>query len=492
MNQETPTHTASGAFQRHLPTFVFIFFLLQPIMDMLSYWTDRLGMGNTLTLALRFAVLAIVAVAGFCVSQRKKAYGWFVAACGFLLIGHILACCIKGYLNPIHDLTNFVRVAQMPLFVLCLISFLRANDRCYRAIENGLIANFWIISISVLIGVLTGTAGATYQNSKIGILGWFATTNSQSAIMSILVPIVLLLYYRKKNFWLFLLTTAVAFVQLYFIGTRLAFFAIVVTVVGIVIVTFLTHDVSKRYLAVLVIGMALCCAFIKVSPMYQNQNQYNVEMSSKQGDAEVMMKNAESASSSGGEEQTFSAAERYRVLSVIYRFYSPDLCERFGTARVMSAYDYTSLVSDITATRRHKIVFCEMLMDEHPWISRLFGMELSRMQFDGEIYDVENDFHGIYFLYGWVGLAMMLTFLGYFIFLIVRALLQNFRKYFTTEAGAFGMAFCLALINAYCTAGVLRRPNASFYLSVLLAVIYYLTQLRDAPNAASEKEALCE
>lgn len=492
MNQEMHTHTASGAFQRRLPTFVFIFFLLQPIMDMLSYWTDRLGMGNTHTLALRFAVLAIVAVAGFCVSHRKKAYGWFVAACGFLLAGHILACCIKGYLDPIHDLTNFVRVAQMPLFVLCLISFLRANDRCYRAIENGLIANFWIISIALVISLLTGTGSATYLGSGQGLLGWFTFGNAQSAIMSVLVPIVVTLSYQRQNYFLFLLTTAAGFAQLYFLGTRLAFLSIGVTAIGMIIIMICTKKVSKRHIAALILSLLVCCVFYKQSPMYKNQNTYSEAMAYKQYDAEMMMKNAGSASSSGGEEQTFSAAERYRVLSAIYRFYSPDLCERFGTARVMSAYDYTSLVSDITATRRHKIVFCEMLMDEHPWISRLFGMELSRMQFDGEIYDVENDFHGIYFLYGWVGLAMMLTFLGYFIFLIVHALLQNFQKYFTTEAGAFGMAFCLALINAYCTAGVLRRPNSSFYLSVLLAVIYYLTQLRHEPNDASEKEALCE
>ena len=41
------------------------------------------------------------------------------------------------------------------------------------------------------------------------------------------------------------------------------------------------------------------------------------------------------------------------------------------------------------------------------------------------------------------------------------------------------MAFCIALIYAYNTAGVLRRPNSSFYLSVLLAVIYYLTTIRN-------------
>ena len=52
MSQETH---ASGALARHLPTFVIILMAIQPLMDILSFWTDRLGMSNTITLLLRFA-----------------------------------------------------------------------------------------------------------------------------------------------------------------------------------------------------------------------------------------------------------------------------------------------------------------------------------------------------------------------------------------------------------------------------------------------------
>lgn len=471
----------------HLPALILLLFILQPLMDILSYWADRLGMGNTLTLALRFAILAAVGILGFCVSRRKRAYGIAVAACAFVLFGHCLACYITGYLDPISDLTNFVRVIQMPLFAFCFISFLRANDKCYRAIETALIINFWLISASVVASVLTGTANPTYDESGFGILGWFATSNAQSTVMSILTPIVITLSYRRKNLLLFLLTTAAGFAQLYFLGTRLAFLSIGVAFVGLVIVMVLTHDISKRYLIVIAACFAVCCACIKISPMYQNQNLYNTVMASKQGDAEVMMQRVTNTSEEGA---TLSPDQRYHALRVIYLYYNKDLCHRYGVGKVLSEYDYTSQITQVTATRHRKVMFCDLLLDEHPWISRLFGMELSRMQFDGKNYDVENDFHGIYFLYGWAGLILMLAFIGYFIYLIVRSLLRDFKKYFTVEAGAFGMAFCLALVYAYNTAGVLRRPNASFYLSVLLAVIYYLVELRPYPEAALGNERI--
>ena len=111
-------HSLRGRLAPALPTLLLIILILQPLMDILSYWTDRLGMANTITLLLRFAVFAAVCLLGFLTSSRKKVYGIAAGACAFVLIGHVIACSVKGYLDPVHDLTNFIRVVQMPLFVL--------------------------------------------------------------------------------------------------------------------------------------------------------------------------------------------------------------------------------------------------------------------------------------------------------------------------------------------------------------------------------------
>ena len=261
-----------------LPKFLMILLILQPLMDILSFWTDRLGMSNTITLLLRFAVFAVVCVLGFVTSSRKKVYGIAIAACAFLLVGHCISCFIVGYQRIVYDLTNFVRVVQMPLFVLCFISFLRANNKCYRAFETGLMLDFWIITASVVVSVLTHTSSATYQSTNVGILGWYSFGNAQSAIMSILAPIVILLCYRRKNFLLFTVTSVAALAQLYLMGTRLAFFSIAVAALGVPVVLVLTGKArtSKRYIAVLVLILAACCATYKQSPMYINQNRYNI------------------------------------------------------------------------------------------------------------------------------------------------------------------------------------------------------------------------
>ena len=76
----------------------------------------------------------------------------------------------------------------------------------------------------------------------------------------------------------------------------------------------------------------------------------------------------------------------------------------------------------------------------------------------------------------------MLLFLLYFVVLIVKALIRDFRTYFTLESAGWGIALIMYLIHSYCTAGVLRRPNGSVYFSVVLAVVYYLVKLRKYPK----------
>jgi hypothetical protein len=472
-----------------LPKIVLVIFALQPLMDIASFWQDRLGQSNTATLLLRFGVLFIVGLLGFVLSRRKRVYIIAAVVCAALFAGHIYACHIKGYIDPVTDATNFVRVVQMPLFAVCFITFMKRNGECYDAIKKGLVLNFLIISAAVALSVATGTSRPTYNLSHLGILGWFSTSNAQSAIMSMLTPIVVWLAYESRRWWLMLAAVAASYAQLFYLGTRLAFLAIGVTTVGLTLVFLINKHVDWKKVVIMFVGLALCVGFVKAGPMYRNQQVYNHVMDWKQDDADVMMNNVlgdMGIDLNKVDWASLSDDEAIAILTPIYEFYSTDLCQRFGTENVIRADDFSHHVTDITNTRVHKITYCELLFREHPTVSRWFGMELERMLWCGENYDVENDFHGVYYLYGAVGLGLMIAFIAYFLALILVALKRDVTKYFTVEAGAFGISLCLALVNAYNTAGVLRRPNSSFYLSVLLAAVYFLVKMKKYPDEARE------
>lgn len=475
---------------RKLPLFVTVICVLQPLMDVLSFWQATLNLSNTPTLLLRFGVLAVVALMGFVLSRQKKVYVIAALLCAALWAGHCYACFQKGYLSPVSDFINYVRILQMPLFAVCFITFLKRSERCFEAIKRGFAINFCLISAVLVLSLLTGTCRPTYDMSGLGFMGWFSTSNAQSAIMSMLTPVVVWMAYESKKTWLLWLTVAAAYAQLFFIGTRLAFAAMIATTFGLTFTYFVTRQIQWKRIIPLFLCLLVCIGCIKLGPMYQNQNIYSDYISQQQGYTNRTLEEKTDESSDEPKIWELSKPEQRYYLAPIYAFYSNDLCRRFTVNTVIEAYHYSYNVADLTNARDHKITYCKLLQREHPALSKLFGMELGRMTWNGVNYDVENDFHGVYFLCGAVGLGMMGAFLAYFALLILWALKKDARKYFTTAAGAFGISWCIALVNAYFTAGVLRRPNSSFYLSLLLAVIFYLVcikQYEDTPRPARRR-----
>lgn len=493
-----------GFLKKHLAACIFILFALQPLMDILSFWLEHLGITTAPSLLLRMLVLVLTAAAGYLVSGRRKYYWYLAAVCTVFFILHAMSCLVVGYVSPVADLTNYVRVIQIPLYTICFISFLRADTRAFRWMNAAFLIVFSIITAVVIISVVTGTNPHTYAASQIGIIGWFSTTNSQASIISMIIPIVMCMAYRAKQPWVLAIVTALSCAQLYFIGTRLAYMAIFAATIGVIFVTAVCGYANKAKYIILAAGAVICLVFIKQSPMHQQQLTYSQTMGEKQSVLTAMSEQREIelddellGSGSGNMEDEEGSGQKVRKktnlhlireLNQIYVYYCSDMVQRFGIEKVIQECNYATKVSEMTGMRRTKIYFCSLLMDELPFTTKLFGIERGQMEFKGENYDVENDFHGIYFLYGAVGFILFLGFLAYFFGLIIWALVKDIRKYFTLDAGVYGISLLLAMINAYNTAGILRRPNASFYLSAILAVIYYLVKIKKYPPSKPAKK----
>ena len=473
MTNQTSVGPHTTDIRRYLPQIMILMFVFQPLMDVLSFWLDAWGSGNTISLFLRFSFLAAAMILGFWLTRNKKAY--VIAALLLILFAgcHIGACASVGYDNLFYDMTNYVRVVQIPVLTICFITFLKeSGHEGYRAIEHGFWLNFVIIITVELLSTVTGTDPHTYANKGIGVLGWFSTTNSQSAILSAIVPIVLMQLIRKACGWKLIVGVVVSFGALYLFATRLTYFAIFVCTIGFILVMLLGKRWDKCAAAVLLAGAAVCAAGFFASPVYQNQSEHLEIVAAGQEHVNAMIEEQEEL------HHTTVEQSPEVCLMPVYEEYLGGLMDRFGSTRVMEMYDYTDDVTQLSGARLRKINYCKFLMEDVGMQAHAFGLELADMIWDGETYDVENDFHGIYFLYGIVGSALFVLFLLYFIGLIIWALVHDFKKYVTLEAGAFGIALCMMLVHIYFTAAVLRRPNASFYLSVILAVIYYLVKLR--------------
>lgn len=458
---------------RWLPGALVALCAAQPLLDVLSFWTQDLAWGSKLTLALRLLLFLCVVLTGFVLSGHKRAYWITAAVCAVLYAAHMLACLRANEAftaaNLISDAANFIRVAQIPLFTIAFITFLRCCRQGFASFERGITIAFWIIAAVELLSALTGTDPYTYSGKHIGLRGWFYGASTQSAILSMLVPLTLCPALRSGNIRRWLPVAVVGFAELFCFATRLAYMSLFVTAIGTGIIWAVTRRGDRKIYIALLLCAAVCAAAFPVSPMHQNQQAVAANAVRKQENIDRLVTQGKAEFGDQG----------YAYLTYAYDEYLGGTVERYGLEATAEMYGYSTKAADITNVRTIKINYCRLMLNTEPLTSRLFGLSYDEMTYHGYCYDVENDFHGITYLYGWAGLACLLAFLGYFLVIIVRALIRNARRYFTVEAGACGVALCTCLAHIYNTAGVLRRPNASFYLCLILAAIWYLIYIRD-------------
>lgn len=495
-----------------LPAVILVFCILQPLLDVAGFWQDYYQIGNTVTLVMRMLLLAGSVGLGFLLSDRKKYYLLLFAVLAVLTLLHVAANLPGGYESPTEDVLNLFRIYLMPMTVFCLITFLRrGGEPAFRALKTGLFANFLIIAGVELLSVLTRTDPKTYTDDQIGVFGWFLWGNCQSAILSMLSPLVIcwgLNRWRKKLLPIALLT-AMAEAVLYFFGSRLSFGAMVAAGCGMSACLLLVDRFRwKQALTIFLVTAIFACAF-PVSPLASRMRAVEARFTEKDQMIHAR-ETAPSSTESTGEQEDLSEIkpENREQMAWIYKNYFAGVVKRFGLRRVMEKYNYTTDVEILGNDRLHKLYFCEMVMEDSSFLCHLFGVSLADLRVfmpngiynektdsweDGFAnYDVENDFHGVYFLLGWVGLGLMIAFLLYFGIRVLGGILRERKACFTVELAAFLGAYGLGLIHAWFTVSVLRRNNASVYLAIVLAGLWYLTRknpgLREkgAAHGASE------
>ena len=142
----------------------------------------------------------------------------------------------------------------------------------------------------------------------------------------------------------------------------------------------------------------------------------------------------------------------------------------------MDKYDFTTDASILLNTRVLKKTFVKLMWDHSDTLTKLFGIDCSAAWLLGKV-DLENDWPAIFYYYGYVGVTAYAGFILYFVFLILHRLRRNFRAAFTADNFVILLCFVLLIGIAQYSGAVLRRPNVSFYLSLILGMIYFQTEV---------------
>ena len=248
--------------------------LAQPLLDVLSYFMQEAG-STAFTTALRMAMLAAVSLCGFLLAEKKRPY----YILGGVLLGfwvlHMANCFRLGYQDPVGDAAEFLKLAQFPLWTLAFSTFLRQREGLDTLSAACLAGDFalilGVIALSYAVGMPEYTYDYADRGVQLGVMGWFGVHSAQSAIVTLLVPGMLLWAYRKGKLWLFTLCSLLGFGLLYFTGTRVAYVGAILIAGGFLVLVLLGR---KRYVLCLPLAAALAAlvVFQGASPMAQRRS----------------------------------------------------------------------------------------------------------------------------------------------------------------------------------------------------------------------------
>lgn len=446
-----------------------VLIILQPILDIFSYFAVELGM-TAATSALRLAIFGAIMVYAFLLSDRKKIYGVFALVMSVYWAIHMALCARDGY-SLVSDVNGFLRTIQMPAMTLAFITLFRRSEQFPRETGKCFAINYVIIGASILLSFAVGMPVSTYK-SGVGIKGWFFTGNSQSYIISVMAMLALYYFYHKKNNWAFVVTIVVAFVQMFLFGTQVALFSIFITAGSFLIILLWNREKRWIMAGALVLAMVITVVAFPHSPIHQQ--------SAKE---EIAMDRYEDLLGEGEEQEKDPEEQENLLKDTILE----DMVNRFGYDNVLEVYGGEIEAADLMDIRQMKVNFGRLVMKDKDIGTLLFGMEDADMVYNGNIYDPENDFPAVFFYYGIVGIALYVAFLGYFAWILCKDIFKSLKK-LPVEKVVLALSLLLSIGCAELSANVLRRPNASIYISLLLAYAYYVCKVKKEQSHESEPD----
>jgi O-antigen ligase len=406
-------------------------------------------------------------------TDKKKLLIGALGLGGLFWVLHAVNCFRLGYQDPIGDFANYIRSFQLIVIAISILLLLLSNRQTYLlAYDKILLActiNLFVISAVVVLATLLGNAEPTYSNGY-GYLGWFNGGNSQSAILTVLVPLSLLFSYRRKGIPLFILSSVAGFANLFFIGTRVGYYSIFIICTGFLFILWIQKSKTKSFYLVLSALAIINAVLYKQSPMYQSRSYtaHVIEVKQSKADSIVDSSPAITGNTNVPDAGSTNAIEKYRELYEIYLYNTVD---RFGLQATLEAYNYTTDVKILANYRIKKMVFAELSWRQTDLITRFLGFEKNTLVANGEIFELENGLYLFKYYYGYIGMAVVVAFMLLVLLQTLMRLKGHFRSVLSDDTGALLLSFALLVGSGIFTGGVFIRPNVSVYLSLLWALL---------------------
>ena len=462
---------------------IFLFLVLQPLLDVLAFWTK--SESGTVAGLIRLAMLVGLVLY---VLLKKRTPGFFIAvgitALVFLL--HVANCFRIGYISFAADASYIARVVSLPVTAICFCRCIDSGEQRERTVKG-----FWVcaglVTAVVAISAATGSYTHTYIIEKIGISGWVIDSNRSchSDILSTLAVFSTLLAFRTEKPWLKYTLPLLLFIMMITNATTACYLTLLAVTAGfpvfILFRSFLLKEKLAKGESVLLAELAVLFAVaIIIYPVTPRAEMEALERNSK-SDKEARF--VQEMADLGYDIYILSLEEKLNdpvVHEHLTEYYNGFIASTVNNLRVRYDVDRTIIALNGTVsgeilgdTRNMKRLNAQFIFEDSDLLTRFTGFEISALGNTED--DLENDWYAIYYYYGYIGIALYIAAALFVLGRIICLLINDFRGSLTILNFTLLMCFILQLGLCHFSGAMLRRPNASIYMAAVIALIWFQT-----------------
>lgn len=211
--------------KKNINKIVAVFLLLQPFIDLITgVCIHTLKINFTLGIIIRVLFLLFICLVVLFVFKKKN------ILIPYFIIGVYFASYIFGTImykdsNILFEIQNLVKVFYFPIV---FVSFYSIKD--YLRISNmTLFTVVFLYLILLFVPTIFGVGYKSYEITKAGTLGFFNSANEISGIISILTPIIFIIFYESKKIIPIILLTLMYLAVILTIGTKTPLLSLLIT-----------------------------------------------------------------------------------------------------------------------------------------------------------------------------------------------------------------------------------------------------------------------
>ena len=390
---------------------IYYFIILSPIIDIITSFMLNMGLNITVGIITKLLLLCLAVIYLLFIDDEKK---WI----NYLIIGVLFIFSILNILNNLSVLNAYMFTYLNYLFkfiyhIIMLLFFgklFKKNPFKLYEIRPAVL----ITVICYLLALITKTDFSSYASSKLGSSGWYSSANELGNILCIFFPICIYNAFENKdgNNLDKILCVLVGLCML-LIGTKVGLLGFFISIFGYLFVRIIflkKYKLDNNFIIALIIFI-IPLIFINDIPAVKN-------------------------------------------IKFVYT-------------------DSNDIMYTLESGREDYLKEAKSHYNDSNWYSKVIGKSYIVNKLNEEnILIVEKDFYDIFFMYGYVGISILI---GMYIYVYVTVLRKMYyyymnNKLLSKKIISLVITISLAILIAFISGHSLLSPSVSTYLTLICGI----------------------